>query len=76
MALARQLSKPGIGAGDLYVLKGEWWSLHRHAAAFFGSLVLLSAVFAATPWKEMNYGKIDGYDEVVANQPLVLQPRD
>jgi hypothetical protein len=76
MALAGQLSKSKIGTGEPYILKGEWWALNRHAVAFFGSLFLLSAVVLATPWKEMNYGKIDGYDEVVASQALALQNRD
>ena len=76
MAVAGQLSKQGIGAGNLYILKGERWALNRPAVAFFGSLLLLSSVFVATPWKQMNYGKIDGYDEVVASQALVLHHRD
>ena len=76
MAVAGQLSKQGIGAGNVHILKTEWWTLNRPAVAFFGSLLLLSSVFVATPWKQMNYGKIDGYDEVVASQALVLHHRD
>jgi hypothetical protein len=76
MVVGGQLSKPGIAAGNVYILKAEWWALNRPAVAFFGSLLLLSSVFVATPWKEMSYGKIDGYDEVVASQAVVLHHRD
>jgi hypothetical protein len=39
--------------------------MNRFAIALFASLALISSVFAAAPWKDMNGGDIGGYDDGV-----------
>ncbi|HLW92780.1 MAG TPA: hypothetical protein VKS78_15970 [Roseiarcus sp.] len=37
--------------------------MNRFAIVLFASLALLSSVFAAAPWKDMNHGGVAGYDD-------------
>jgi hypothetical protein len=44
--------------------------MNRIALAFIASLVLLCSAFAATPWKQMTYGAIDGYGDVDSHERI------